>query len=286
MVQSRLNMFPADFRYDGRFPIDLTVPPPDRTQAVPPAPIDIRDARPLQAQVPSPAAFFETHGFVLLDHKTQVADWDTDQAIYAAEVEALIHDVLLPGGKAQVVSQSASLARRGRGTTNSYAGAVHQDCGLDADDYEQLVGAFAGPQAAQGWRARYDHPDVAGFMMLDFWRPTNMSGPLRHMPLAVCDPRSVAAADILPTAVTGVAQSGNVVHQMSLRRNAGQAWYYYPDMTIDEVLVFKLYDSRKSDGEAPRLRSSFHSAFIDPTTPEDAEPRQSCEYRVGAFILA
>ena len=50
------------------------------------------------------------------------------------------------------------------------------------------VGAFAGPEAGRWWRQRFERDDVAGFMAIDFWRTTNMAGPLRHMPLALCDP--------------------------------------------------------------------------------------------------
>ncbi len=71
---------------------------------------------------------------------------------------------------------------------------------------------------------------------------------------------------------------------MALRRNPGQQWWYYPEMTTDEVLAFKLFDARKSDAE-PRLRSCFHTAFAHPDTPEDAEERQSCEYRLGVWLL-
>lgn len=282
MVQARLNAFPSDFHYDGRFPIDLGAAP----AATPPmfnSPMtEVRDARPLQAAAASPAAFFERYGFVLLQHDTQVRDWDRDvQSVYAGEVETLIREQLLPG-RGVAMSPGASLARRGRGTDNDYAGGVHQDCGLSVEDYQQLVGAFASEDAARGWRYGYDRDGVEGFMMLDFWRPTQMSEALRHMPLTVCDPESVAIEDIVPTEVSGIAARG--VHQMCVRANPSQLWYYYPGMTTGEVLVFKLYDNRKSDAE-PRLRSCFHTAFADPGTPDDAEPRQSCEYRVGLYLL-
>jgi hypothetical protein len=34
------------------------------------------DARPLQAAAESPSAFFKEHGFVLLNHKTNVKEWN------------------------------------------------------------------------------------------------------------------------------------------------------------------------------------------------------------------
>ena len=55
--------------------------------------------------------------------------------------------------------------------------------------------------------------------------------------------------------------------------------YYYPQMTKDECLVFKVYD-KKADG--PRF--VFHTAFDDPRSPEDAIPRKSIEVRCLAVF--
>ena len=38
-------------------------------------------------------------------------------------------------------------------------------------------------------------------------------------------------------------------------------------MTPKETLVFKQYDTRQ---EAPSLRTTYHGAIADPTTPDDA----------------
>ncbi len=281
MVQAALTAFPPDFRYPGRFTIHLNAdndPPP----AAPPPPTEIHDARPVQA-VGSAAAMFEDYGFALLPHITDVSDWDADPAAgYKAEVEHLIATQLLPGRRFEI--SFGSLNRRGRGTAQGYAGGVHQDCGYTLEDYQQMIGAYASPEAAQGWRAMYDRGDVEGYMLIDFWRVTNMREPLRHMPLTLCDPSSVDPADIVPTELAGLPGAKVPPYQMALRRNPAQRWYYYPGMTMDEVLAFKLFDSRKSDGE-PRLRSCFHTAFAHPDTPEDAEPRQSCEYRLGIWVM-
>ena len=280
MIQATLNTFPPGFRHEGRFQIRTDAPPP-------PPPTErlltaIDDARALQGDA-DVTAFFERHGFVLLPHETQITDWGADPKDgYLAEAEALIRTHLLPGKKL-VIPPYASIVRRGEGTGNGYAGGVHQDCGIGPDDYEQLVGAFAGPESATGWRTFFDCPDVEGFMVIDFWRPTHMSQPLRHMPLAVCDPTSVDIEDIVPTEIYGIAPEGRPLRNMGLRRNTDQHWYYYPGMTNDEVLAFKLFDCRKDDLEA--FRSCFHTAFEDPTAPADAEPRKSAEFRVGVFVL-
>jgi hypothetical protein len=283
MIQATLNTFPPGFRADGRFQIRVDAPPQRPDAAPTERPLTgIDDARALQGDA-DVATFFAAHGFVLLPHATQVTDWSADPSDrYHAEIEDLIRTRLLPG-RTLVIPPFASIVRRGGGSGNGYAGGVHQDCGIGPDDYEHLVGAFAGPQAATGWRTFYDRPDVEAFMVIDFWRVTDMAAPLRHMPLAVCDPASVDPDDTIPTEIYGVAPEGRPLRNLGLRRNAAQHWYYYPGMTNDEVLAFKLFDCRKAYPAA--FRSCFHTAFADPTAPADAEPRKSAEFRVGVFIL-
>ncbi len=280
MIQAKLNLFPSDFRHDGRFPIRLDVPQPPPPEDRPLT--EIHDARALQAGDET-MAFFEAHGFVLLPHATAVTDWNADPKDgYMAEVEGLIRAHLLPERRL-VIPPFGTIVRRGEGTGNGYAGGVHQDCGIGVDDYQAMIAGFANAESAAMWRAYFDNPDVERYLLIDFWRTTNMPGPLRHMPLALCDPNTVEPGDIVPTDIHGVAPGGQSVPQMAMRRNPGQAWYYYPGMTGDEVLAFKLFDCAKANPRA--MRSCFHTAFADPTTPIDAAPRQSCEFRVGVFVL-
>jgi hypothetical protein len=233
-------------------------------------------------------------GFVLLPHETAVRDWEADTGsaqdsevvrIYYPEVERLVRERLYPGRRVEV-NQSSPPLRRGRGTsTPQYANGVHSDYGLTPEDFEISIEAFATPQAAQGWRRSYERDEVEAFMMIDFWRPTNMAGPLEHMPLALCDPSAVEIADLVPTEMIGIAPSGLPTRHVALRYSPNQRWYYYPRMRSDEVLAFKLFECRKDDPEPARFRSVLHTAFADPDTPANAEERQSCEHRVGVTIL-
>jgi hypothetical protein len=56
-------------------------------------------------------------------------------------------------------------------------------------------------------------------------------------------------------------------------------WFYFPEMTPDEAILLKCYDSA-TDG---RTRFGPHTAFVDPTTPADAPPRESIELRTLVF---
>ena len=61
-------------------------------------------------------------------------------------------------------------------------------------------------------------------------------------------------------------------------------WYYYPQMTRNEVLLLKQWDSKgdmANGHEVDKETSTMtvHSAFMDPTSPADAPPRESIEVR-------
>lgn len=279
MTRVRLNgFFPSDYVAEGRFSAAVGEAGP-----MPVFPeVEIGDARALQAGK-DPAAFFAEHGFVLLDHPTRVGDWDTDVAsIYMPEIERVIREQLLPGRHIEV-QQFPSLLRRGRDTAVPfYAEGVHSDAGHDADDYQNNIAAFSNQMFADGWRSRYDREDVEGLIWVDFWRPTNMAGPLQHMPLALCDVSSLDPADRVPMGLTGIAPEGRVTHHSALRFNPGQRWYSYANMRCDELLVFRLGGFTKAPGPP---QNCFHSAFADPGAPADAELRQSCEHRVGVLLL-
>ncbi|WP_116092118.1 CmcJ/NvfI family oxidoreductase [Sphingomonas crusticola] len=286
MIETTLNgQFPPGFVASGRINLSqLTKSGGQQPPANPPQ--CIADARPLQAAA-CEHDFLERHGFVLLDAPTAVTDWGDDAAVaetYLPEVEALIRTRLYPG-RSLIIMQPPKVVRRGKGTDNPhYATGVHQDHGTTADDYQHNVQAFVSPDLAARWRAMFERDDVEGFVSLDFWRTTGMSSPLRHMPLALCDPTSVDADDIIPTALEGIAPGGVATHHVGLRYNAGQRWYYYPEMRSDEVLVFKLFQLMRGE-EPQRYRACFHSAVEDPATPADAQPRQSCEHRVSVMLL-
>jgi hypothetical protein len=296
MPQAQLNgFFPPDFVSDRRVLVKFGAPVDPELAAKATRWTEIRDARRLQDSGLSEQRFFEQHGFVLLHHDSAVTNWELDPAspgadsdiarIYLREVEELIRRRLMPGARLELWQSPLSYLRRGPGTANPFYGSgVHQDFGLTADDYQEAMEAFGSVENGRLWRNRYERDDVAGFMMIDFWRTTNMSEPLKHMPLAVCDPASVSIDDVVALGLLDFTPTGKPTNQLSLRMNDAQKWYYYPDMVGSEVLALKIFEVHKS-GRERKLRTCFHSAFIDPAAPEHAQPRQSCEHRVGIFCL-
>lgn len=244
---------------------------------------EIADARALQSQSTSESAFFADHGFVLMPHETAVRDWDADVAtIYRSEIPALVRQRLLPGRRVEVL-QSPKVMKRGR-AARYYGHGVHCDGPLTLDLYARNLGAFANEQAERTWRRNYARPEVAGFMLINFWRTIEMREPLRHLPLALCDPNSVLREDIFPATIPGLAPEGRVTSHLALRFNPGERWHYYPGMRTSEVLAFKQCEFWKSGADRVP-QNVFHTAFQDPDAPAEAEPRKSCEHRVGVMIL-
>jgi hypothetical protein len=110
--------------------------------------------------------------------------------------------------------------------------------------------------------------------VINLWRP--IRGPLRDAPLAMCDGRTVAPGDLVASDLIYPNRSGETY---SVNYSPDHRWYYFPEMTVDEALLLKCYDS-ETDG---RTRFGPHTAFVDPTTPPGAPPRESIELRTLVF---
>ena len=65
-----------------------------------------------------------------------------------------------------------------------------------------------------------------------------------------------------------------------MKYNEKHKWYYFPEMTPEQVLLLKTFDS-EMDG---RARFVAHTAFEDPTSKPDAPMRESVEIRTIAFF--
>ncbi len=110
--------------------------------------------------------------------------------------------------------------------------------------------------------------------IINVWRP--IRGPVLDRPLALCDWRSVDEADLVATDLVYPEHRGEVY---SITPNPRHRWHYLSAMRPDEVLLIKCFDTA-IDG---RARLTPHTAFVDPTTPADAPPRQSIELRALVF---
>ena len=113
--------------------------------------------------------------------------------------------------------------------------------------------------------------------IINLWRP--IRGPLQDAPLAVCDAGTVRFDELVGS---DLVYPDRVGETYSVKYSPEHRWFYVPEMTADEILLLKCYDS-ETDG---RARFAPHTAFVDPTTPAGAAPRESIELRTLVFHAA
>ncbi len=126
------------------------------------------------------------------------------------------------------------------------------------------------------------------FAIINVWRNIAPE-PVATHPLALCDGLTVAPADLV---VFEIHYQDRVGENYFAKHAPNHGWYFYPEMTRDEVLLIKQWDSagvlarsagQRGDDAASPCTFSFHTAFDDPNTPEDAPERWSIEVRCAVL---
>ena len=212
----------------------------------------------------------EEHGFVLIEHKTKVADFfDAAQleAVYYPEVEQLIK---VTSGASRVVIFDHTLRSGDEGERE--ARLIREPVLSAHNDYTEWSGPHRVreilPNEAEALLARR-------FAIIQVWRAINQ--PIQRNPLAVADAKSIGMEDLI---VAERRYPHRVGQTYRLKYSPNHRWFYFPEMRRDEALVFKVYDSEK-DG---RARFTPHTSFDDPASTPNAPPRQSIEVRALAFF--
>jgi len=216
----------------------------------------------------------DREGFAVVAHDSAVKDfWNETEIrdIYYAEAARLISDVT---GADRVFVFDHTLRRRVPGADDRAPDAPRQPATRVHVDQTAKSGAQ---------RVRDLLPDEAERLLrgrvqiINLWRP--LRGPLWDSPLALCDAQSVAPADLIPS---DLVYPDRVGETYAVAYNENQRWFYLRGMRPSEALLLKCYDSA-TDG---RARFAPHTAFIDPTAPTDAPPRESIELRTLVFHAA
>ena len=102
------------------------------------------------------------------------------------------------------------------------------------------------------------------------------SSELRSFPLCFLDPTTLQEGDFVEV------DSASLGVVTALKENPEHRFYYYPDMTVNEVVVFKQFHQLRNETSA--RMPVFHTAFADPAADETTEDRVSFEYRVGILL--
>lgn len=133
--------------------------------------------------------------------------------------------------------------------------------------------------------------DTGHFAIINLWR--NIAAePVATNPLGLCDAALVDPKDLV---VFEIHYADRVGENYYAKHSENHKWFFYPEMTRDEALLIKQWDSsgelsrsngERADGAQPGGKStfSFHSAFVDPSVGADAPDRWSIEVRCMALF--
>jgi hypothetical protein len=213
----------------------------------------------------------DQHGFQLIRRETGVKNFYDDhevRTVYYPEVEYLVRKFT---GATRVLAfdhnvRCGTPTRQGKNGVREPVKTVHNDYTLKS-----------GPQRVRDLLPTEEAEELLHqrFAVINVWRP--IRGPVQESPLAVCDARSLAQGDFVPTDLLYRDRKGEVY---SVTFSPAHRWFYFPHMRVDEALLLKCYDSA-DDG---RARFTAHSAFNDPTSPPHSPARESVEARTLAFF--
>jgi hypothetical protein len=224
----------------------------------------------------------ERHGFCLGQHCSDITDWEHQYAAesaYASQVQEVVTRLT---GADLVLPMGGMLRRSGPITASFQPPAAEAHVDFTRRSAERI---------AEG-RYRKAQPDGRGyqrFLAFSLWRA--LSPPPQDMPLALCDGSSVRddegthntkidvdeipVGDALYAPIPG---EEDMTAATIFHHSPDHRWWYFPDMTAEEVILIKFYDS-DHDG-AWRCP---HTAFRDTSRP-DAQERRSMEFRGIAYF--
>ena len=211
-----------------------------------------------------------THGFTLVEHPTAVKDFYDEEeilSVYYPETEALIK--ARSGARRVIVFdhtvRTADKSRLAERWVRETVHAVHND--YTERSAPQRVRDFLPPdEAGEALKRRYG--------IVQTWR--SIAPRVESEPLAMCDGKSIPEVGFIPYQRRYRDRTAETYH---LAFSPEHRFYYFPLMTRDEAMVFKVFDTDASAG----IRFTAHTAFNDPTTPPDAKGRESIEMRALAF---
>ena len=113
------------------------------------------------------------------------------------------------------------------------------------------------------------------FAIIQTWR--SIAARVECEPLAMCDGQSIPKVGFIANQRRYRDRTAETYH---ISYHPGHRWYYFPLMTRNEVLVFKVFGSDPSAG----TQFTAHTSFSDPLSPVNPMPRESIEIRAFAFF--
>ena len=226
--------------------------------------VNMRNARHLSATSIN-AEGFELHHLPFADPDFANPAWQ--QSVYGPTLQAFVQDrTAAPHVVPFSSTYSMMIRETGRLVPGSATAADFIHCDQTPGSGEMYAKRTAGADIFSRF------PRVQFF---NVWRV--MSPPPQDMPLAISDQRTVSRQDLV---LSNAIEPGltEPFENYTALYNPAQHWYYYPDLTPDDMILFKAWDS---DPDGPF--GCLHGAFQDPQVPDGTMPRSSIEARFLCF---
>jgi hypothetical protein len=232
---------------------------------------DPRPMRVFDARAEAPDLTIQRNGFTLVKHRTAMKNFrDPDEVkrIYYPEIERLVRD--MTGAEKVLVFGDTVRSDDPAKPPSDHEPAPNAHIDFNEKTVRRLAAGMLGADAA-----KYDGKRVA---LINLWRGIET---VERAPLAVCDASTVKERDLV-LGLIGTRPDDKdfpYLEGFNLAYSPAHRWYYYPRMTPDELLVFKLCDSDRSQAQL-----TGHTAIADPSSAPNARPRQSFEIRTISFF--
>jgi len=220
-------------------------------------------------------ASLDVEGFCLVHHRTSVTNLMSKRevlALYGPEMQELVGTLT---GASVVTAAPLGVVRATEATATPTT--VHRPLRFVHADHSDRSATLS---LQKRLSLPVEQPLPAGrYAIYHAWRVLTPAP--QDSPLALCDARTVSSEDTV-AADTILDFPGSRAGRMEVtlfRHNPSHRWYYFPDMTCDEVLVFKDFDTDPAHPcKVP------HSAFDDPNCPPTVPPRISIDLQLFAMF--
>ena len=238
--------------------------------------LDRRDVRLHDGRAVADELSLDREGFVLVSHDCGISE-ATD---LAAQAQAYLASV---GALLQRMSGAALVLPQGKGLLKRHAERANVEGAIGPSRWAHMDYTQAAAHKWVGWIEQWQDrrlDQYPRFAIYQTWRC--ISPPPQDNTLVLCDASTIRAEDCLTFDAClrePFDEPGNQFESQLCRYDPDHRWYYFPDLTPDELIVFKAYDS-----DHARWAQALHNSADIPGLPADAAPRVSIEARFFGFF--
>ncbi|OAF14074.1 hypothetical protein AYJ54_43060 [Bradyrhizobium centrolobii] len=226
--------------------------------------VTIRNARPIVHELS-----LDREGFTLIQHKISCANERDPEIVYDRYLEEMVPFIKKYFNASWVVPRREAVVFRSAG--GSSMPRIKEPIVWAHIDYAPILGPVAAAIASQsrGIPLR----SYSRLMIVQAWHALSL--PPHDFPLAICDGTSVHDTDIevVDNVFNGTALKLGLAHF-----NPAQRWYYFPEMTANELILFKAFDSQEHCNP-----KTVHAAFDNRRAHPNAKPRESIDARFFVY---